>query len=109
MSTPRFDQVNIVTADPKAAIAFLTALGLKVDALPGAWSEWEGHHRNLRVADGFDADMDSSAFARHWGGLPEGFAGVVVGLRVDGRDEVDAVYAEALAVGADGLRAPYDA
>ncbi len=106
VSTPRFDQVNVVTTDPRAAVAFLATLGVEVAAtLP----EWEGHHRNLPVSGPFDADLDSSAFARSWGGLPDGFTGVVVGLRVDRRDEVDTLYERALQAGADALKAPYDA
>jgi uncharacterized glyoxalase superfamily protein PhnB len=106
MSAPRFDQINVVVADPRAAVDFLTTLGLSIDA---TMPEWEGHHRNLPVASEFEAELDSSAFARNWGALPDGFAGVVVNLRVDERDEVDALYARALDAGAQGLRPPYDA
>lgn len=42
------------------------------------------------VEEGFNADLDSSAFARFWGGLPEVFIGVVVNLRAKDRDAVDA-------------------
>src|SRR4051794_11716055 len=106
MSTPRIDQINIVAPDPRAAVAFLAALGVKVDR---TLAEWEGHHRNLPVAGDLEAELDSPAFATYGGGLPDGFSGVVVDLRVDERNEVDALYARALEAGATALRPPYDA
>ena len=110
MAEFRFDQVNIVLADVSGASRFLRSLGAQVPELSSAWAEWEPHHIGFpAVAEGFQADLDSSAFARHWGGLPEGFTGVVVNLRADDGEAVDAGYKEALAMGAVGLRAPYNA
>ena len=107
MAEFRFDQVNIVLADVSGASRFLRSLGAQV---PESSSEWEPHHVGFpAVAEGFHTDLDSSAFARHWGGLPEGFTGVVVNLRADDGEAVDAGYKEALAMGAVGLRAPYNA
>ena len=54
-------------------------------------------------------DLDSPAFAAHWGGLPEDFVGVVVNLRAADREAVDVTYEQAMALGAEGLRVPYDA
>jgi uncharacterized glyoxalase superfamily protein PhnB len=109
MSTPRFDQINVVVADPGAAMSFLAALGAEADAVTPGWEEWAAHHRKLPVAGEFEVEVDSARFARHWGGLPDGFSGVVVNLRVDERDEVDALYTRALEAGGTGLREPYDA
>jgi predicted lactoylglutathione lyase len=102
----RFDQVNVVIADVKAAAAFLDQLGVGIGETEPAWS---GHHRAVTAADSFDADLDSSAFARHWGGLPEGFTGVVINLRVDQRSEVDELFERSLSLGAKALHIPYDA
>jgi len=103
----RFDAINIVIADVGATTEFLQALGLALEDVP---PEWAPHHRGLPAdRTDFDAELDSSVFAEHWGGLPDGFAGVVVNLRTDERDGVDGAYDEALRLGASGLRAPYDA
>jgi hypothetical protein len=106
----RFDQVNIVVPDVRSAGRFLRALGAKIQEVAGELAEWESHHLGFpAVADGFDADLDSPAYAAHWGGLSKDFAGVVVNLRAQDRSAVDAAYQRALALGAEGLRDPYDA
>jgi uncharacterized glyoxalase superfamily protein PhnB len=106
----RFDQVNLVLADVSGAAQFLRALGAEVPEVGPDWADWEPHHVGFTaVGEGFAADLDSSAFGRHWGGLPEGFTGVVVNLRASDRDAVDAVFDKALTCGAEALRAPYDA
>lgn len=93
MASLQFDQVNIVVSDVARAAGFLRALGAEVPELPDQWAEWAPHHIGFPpVAAGFDADLDSSAYASHWGGLPEGFSGVVVNLKADDREAVDAVY-----------------
>lgn len=110
MGDLRFDQVNIVVPDVVGAAHFLRALGAGVDAVANEWAEWTPHHVGFpTAAEGFHADVDSPAFASHWGGLPEDFSGVVVNLRADDRKAVDVTFERALALGAEGLRAPYDA
>lgn len=101
------DQVNIVVADVRAIAAFLRQLGVDADE---AEPEWSRHHLAIPTAEqGFDADLDSSEFARYWGGLPEGFTGVVMNLRVEERAEVDELFERSLSLGAKGLRVPWDA
>ncbi len=60
-----------------------------------------GDFRQLRR--GSNADLDSPAYASHWGGLPEGFAGVVVNLRAKDRAAVDSAFERALTLGAVGF------
>ncbi len=110
MGSLRFDQINVVVPDVAGTTRFLRSLGLEVEELGAEWSEWASHHVGLpAVAEGFDADLDSPAFATHWGGLPDDFVGVVVNLRAADREVVDVTFERALELGADGLRAPYDA
>ena len=110
MADLRFDQVNIVLPDVQGAARFLRALGVEVDPIAAEWAEWAPHHAGLpTVAERFRVDVDSPAFASHWGGLAEDFAGVVVNLRAEDSVAVDAAFERALALGAKGLRAPYDA
>ena len=106
----RFDQVNIVVPDVDGAARFLRALGADVPEAAAGWADWAPHHRGFPASgEGFVADLDSPAFASHWGGVPEGFTGVVVNLRAKDRDAVDSAFERALTLGADSLRTPYDA
>ncbi len=101
-------QVNIVVRDMAAAIDFWRLLGVEVS---GTLTEWMAHHRAIAsTAAGFAADLDSSAYARHWNrGIPEGWTGVVIGLHVQSRDDVDAVYERVTSAGYAGQQPPYDA
>lgn len=108
MAAPRFGSVNLVLADVSAAAAFLDELGVELS--PG-YGDWDAHHRSFAAAapDG-DTDLDSASFANWWGGVPaETAPGVVVNLRIDGRDEVDVIHRRALELGAEELKAPWDA
>jgi catechol 2,3-dioxygenase-like lactoylglutathione lyase family enzyme len=110
MGSLEFDQVNIVVPDVADAAAFLRALGAPVQEVADEWAAWGAHHVGFPATAGvFGADIDSPAFASHWGGLPKDFAGVVVNLRTEDRDAVDATFERALELGAEVLREPYDA
>ena len=106
MSRARIDQVNIVVRDAAATAEFLNGLGIPV---PSTDSAWDAHHRNVPADSTFAIDLDSTAFAAHWGGLPTGYSGVVLEVRVDDRREVDQLHERALTLGARSVRAPYDA
>jgi catechol 2,3-dioxygenase-like lactoylglutathione lyase family enzyme len=103
----RVDQLNIVVDDVVATAAFYQRLGLTVAETTPEWADWLPHHQTVTSTDGVEVDIDSVAFAREWGGI-DGPC-VVVSLRVDSREAVDAGYTEAIAGGAAGLRSPYDA
>jgi hypothetical protein len=110
MARLQFDQVNIVVPDVIGAAGFLRDLGADVPEASHEWTDWAAHHVGFPASrDGFDADLDSPAFASHWGGLPRDFAGVVANLRAEDRSAVDATFDRALKLGAEGLRSPYDA
>jgi hypothetical protein len=117
MRPPRVDQINVVLAQVDAAADFLAGLGVDMPAPPPGW---ESHHRSVPVALsplGVDdlgeppvaIELDSAPFAQRWGGLPPSFAGVVLNVRVDERDEVDRLHGVALSLGATSLARPYDA
>ena len=109
MGAPRIDQVNLVVPDAASAARFLADLGVELPEVDAAWEEWAPHHRQVPAAEPCSSDLDSSAVAAWWGGLPPGFAGVVVTVRVDTREEVDRLHAEALGLGATPLKDPHDA
>lgn len=120
VGNPRIDQVNVVVADVAAASAFLSELGVAMPEMGDGWEDWAAHHvtvptgASTDVGHGLEApvfgvDLDSSAFARWWGGVGPNFTGVVVDIRVDERGEVDDLFAHATSIGARALKEPFDA
>jgi predicted lactoylglutathione lyase len=106
VSGARVDHLNVVVPDVDVVARFLAALGVAMEPAEG---DWAAHHQNIPPGSPFTLDLDSSAFAAHWGGLPSGFSGVVVTVRVDERPEVDELHERALSLGARSLKAPHDA
>jgi catechol 2,3-dioxygenase-like lactoylglutathione lyase family enzyme len=113
---PRLDQINIVSANPDASIAFYRRLGVEI-AEDGVWRTPSGiHHVNAARHDArstMQLDIDSIAFARLWNTGWQRVADlrgrVVVGFSLRSRAAVDAVYADMTGAGHTGLHAPYDA
>lgn len=106
---PVLDQINIVTRDMEASVAFYRRLGVD---LPDGMPKWDAHHRSARHQRGLDFDLDSAEFARVWdegwrGG--DGGSGCVLGFRLATRDEVDRVYADLTGAGYRGQQPPFDA
>jgi len=109
---PLFDQINIVSSDMEASLAFYRRLGV---SLPEAdvWRTDSGaHHASVR--DGAaDLDIDSARFAAIWNSGWQGRTDlggrVVVGFKVASREEVDRLFAELTSAGHAGLQAPFDA
>jgi uncharacterized glyoxalase superfamily protein PhnB len=113
---PKFDQVNIVSADPEASLKFYRLLGIEIPE-ESVWRTQTGiHHASAKAtadeqAPGFD--IDSSAFAQKWN---SGWSGrddlkgrVVVGFHLPSRNGVDELYGKLTGAGHAGLQAPYDA
>ena len=103
---PRLEQVNLVVRDTDAAAAFYRRLGVEIVDGPPTWSS---HHRNGTAAGGMHVELDSAAFAAVWNEGWPGGTGVVLGFRVDSRDDVDRRYDELTAAGYEGQQPPYDA
>ena len=109
---PVLDQLNLVSADPAASIAFYRRLGVEI-ADAAIWRTASGtHHVNARSGE-VDFELDSTAFAQVWnqggggrGYLPGRFDLV---FRVTTREAVDEVYADLTATGYAGLQPPHDA
>jgi uncharacterized glyoxalase superfamily protein PhnB len=113
---PRFHQLNIVSGDTEASVAFYRRLGVDIPD-QAVWRTPSGvHHVGARGAadgSGFGLDIDSTAFAAMWN---SGWRGrgdlrgrVVVGFAVESREDVDALYRDLTGAGHRGLQAPYDA
>ncbi len=115
MARAIFDQVNIVSCDPAASIAFYRRLGVEIPEAR-VWQTKTGiHHISvLTAADGPAAlDIDSTAFAQLWNtgwrGRSDLAGRMVIGFKLETREAVDAAYAEAMGAGHKGLQPPYDA
>jgi uncharacterized glyoxalase superfamily protein PhnB len=109
---PTLGQLNLVSVDPVASIAFYRRLGVEI-AEAAIWHTASGtHHVNARSGE-VDFEMDSMAFAQVWneGGRGRGDlkGRVVLGFRVVSREAVDEVYADLTAAGYAGLQPPHDA
>jgi catechol 2,3-dioxygenase-like lactoylglutathione lyase family enzyme len=113
---PVFNQVNIVSGDTAASLAFYRRLGV---ALPdqNVWRTDTGiHHVNAvpsNASESVHLDLDSVAFARLWNegwrDRPDLRGRVVVGFGVGLRENVDLVHADMTKAGYRSLQAPYDA
>jgi catechol 2,3-dioxygenase-like lactoylglutathione lyase family enzyme len=113
---PTLNQVNIVSGNVDASIAFYRRLGVDIPD-PRIWRTATGAHHVTAIASGegeaASLDLDSAAFAQKWN---KGWSGrkdlagrVVVGFGVESREEVDRLYGEMTAAGHKGLQAPWDA
>ena len=113
---PTLDQLNIVSGNVEASIAFYRRLGVDIPDTR-VWRTSTGpHHVSAIEADSSEAatlDLDSAAFAQKWNSGWSGrgdLAGrVVVGFSVPSREEVDRLYGDMTAAGHHGLQPPFDA
>jgi catechol 2,3-dioxygenase-like lactoylglutathione lyase family enzyme len=109
---PQFDQINIVSSDMEASLAFYRRLGVNLPEANVWRTESGAHHASVR--DGAaDLDIDSAPFAavwnRGWRGRSDLGGRVVVGFGVSSREEVDRLFAELTGDGHKGLQPPFDA
>jgi uncharacterized glyoxalase superfamily protein PhnB len=105
---PALDGINLVVADMDASLAFYRRLGVTIpDRGP-----WDADHRTAEMPNGFGFEMDSTGFAPKWNAGwpgPSGRGGVVVGFKVEARDDVDRIHADLVSAGYASQQAPYDA
>ncbi len=109
---PILDQLNIVSGDMAASIAFYRRLGVEIPD-QAIWRTASGAHHASAQDGGTHLDLDSTAFAQIWNtgwrGRDDLKGRVVVGFRVASRAAVDETYADLTEAGYVGLQAPYDA
>jgi catechol 2,3-dioxygenase-like lactoylglutathione lyase family enzyme len=106
----RLDQVNLVVRDVEASRAFYARLGL--DFGDERDPVWAAHHVSALAGENappVDVDLDSETFATKWDEGWPGGAGIVLGFKVDTREEVDELVAALAAAGATVQQHPYDA
>jgi uncharacterized glyoxalase superfamily protein PhnB len=109
---PTLNQLNIVSSNLDASIAFYRRLGVDFPE-DRVWRTATGAHHASASEVGTDLDIDSAAFSQIWN---KGWAGrtdlagrVVVGFSLKMREDVDRIYAEMTAAGHRGLQPPWDA
>lgn len=116
MTVPKavFDQINIISSDPDASIAFYRRLGVDLPD-QNVWRTGTGpHHANATVAGATAPrfEIDSATFAKAWNAgwkdQPQLAGRVVVGFRVASREAVDTIYADLTGAGHTGLQPPHD-
>jgi catechol 2,3-dioxygenase-like lactoylglutathione lyase family enzyme len=109
MAPIRLDQLNLVVSNVDATRAFYTHLGLAFgDPGDPVWAEQ--HVSAVHTDDlPLDVDLDSTAFAQVWNAGWPGGSGVVLGFKVDRRDEVDSLVEQMAADGVPVQQPPYDA
>jgi catechol 2,3-dioxygenase-like lactoylglutathione lyase family enzyme len=105
----RLDQLNLVARDVRASRDFYARFGVAFrdegDPL------WDEHHVSGQHGDDIpvDIDLDSVSFATKWNTGWPGGTGVVLGFKVDTRDEVDAMVAALRDEGVPVQQPPFDA
>ena len=109
---PTLNQLNIVSSNLDASIAFYRRLGVDFPE-DRVWRTATGAHHASALDAGADLDLDSASFTqiwnRGWTGREDLAGRVVVGFSVKTREDVDRLYGEMTAAGHRGLQAPYDA
>lgn len=113
---PTLDQLNIVSGDVEASIAFYRRLGVDIPETRVWRTSTGAHHVSAIEADSSEAatlDLDSATFAQKWNtgwsGRADLAGRVVVGFSVATREEVDRLFGEMTAAGHRGLQPPFDA
>jgi catechol 2,3-dioxygenase-like lactoylglutathione lyase family enzyme len=116
LARPVLDQLNIVSGDPAASIAFYRRLGVEIPE-GNVWRTPSGiHHVNSAeqtVEGPGSLEIDSEAFAKLWNPTWQGRSGlrgrVVIGFHVTTRERVDEIFRDMIGAGHRGLREPHDA
>jgi catechol 2,3-dioxygenase-like lactoylglutathione lyase family enzyme len=116
VTRPAFDQINIVSADLEASVAFYRRLGVAIPDGNVYRTATGAHHASMEQSEATGNPalaVDSVAFARVWNTgwvrTPDLAGRVVVGFRLPSRESVDRTYADLTAAGYQGLQVPHDA
>ena len=109
MAPIRLDQVNLIVQDVKASRAFYSRLGLDFGDEPDP--VWAHHHVGAPHGEhaAIDVDLDSTSFVQKWDAGWPGGTGIVVGFKVDSRQEVDELVSTLAAEGVPVQQEPFDA
>ena len=109
MAPIRLDQVNLIVRDVETSRNFYSRLGLDFGDVRDP--VWDDHHVSAEHGEHspIDVDLDSTSFVQKWDAGWPGGSGVVIGFKVDSRQEVDALVASLAAEGVAVQQEPFDA
>ena len=113
MVKPVLDQINLVCGDPDAALQFYRTLGVEIPD-NNVWRTPTGAHHSSAAdsSASIGFDLDSADFAQHWNagwkGRTDLSGRVVVGFKVETREDVDTVFQRMIAAGYRALQDPWD-
>ena len=102
-------QLNIITDDFDAVLAFYRRLGMTIVESP---RHGEERHAKAQLANGLALEFDNRALARIYNvawRAPAGSSAALVGFTLPTREAVDQLYAELVAAGYGGRQRPHDA
>src|ERR1700722_2614386 len=107
MGKARFSQINLVAHDVAASLAFYRRLGLEIPD-GAAWKIGAAiHHAKAETGGDVDLEFDSRRFAHAYN---RGFAAergrVVIGVALESREAVDALWTSLLEESVQGLQPP---
>jgi uncharacterized glyoxalase superfamily protein PhnB len=110
MAAARFSHINLVARDMAASLAFYRRLGLDIPA-DGVWeTEGHPHHARSTTSGAVNLNFDSRRLAQSYNA---GFAAergrVVIGVELESREAVDALWNQLLEESVQGLQPPFDA
>jgi len=110
MANLSLTQINIVTSDFDASIAFYRRFGLKVDERSAP--EFGHRHATVTFPNGFLLELDNQTLAATYNAgwrRAEGGSQATLGFSLPTRQAVDRLYAELTDSGYAGKQPPYDA
>lgn len=101
----RLGQVNLVVRHMDATLAFYRALGLEIEAAPGA------SHVEVTLEPCVQLEFDTADAVRYWDAGWSGSTGgaAVIGMQLDSREAVDELFAALVGAGHAPHQVPYDA
>jgi uncharacterized glyoxalase superfamily protein PhnB len=110
MPGARFSQVNLVAHDLEATLAFYRRLGVEIPEGAVWRSGAHAHHAKAATTGDVDLEFDSRRLAHAYN---QGFAAergkVVIGVELESRAAVDALWTALLEESVQGLQPPFDA
>ena len=109
---PNLDQLDLVTGDMEASIAFYRELGVEIPE-EAVWRTASGaHHVDLTMPGGlilhFDSEALALAYDAGWSAPAGSGSRTVLSFKVASREEVDAIYEKLTGLGHRSAQPPYD-
>jgi uncharacterized glyoxalase superfamily protein PhnB len=110
MAGARFHQINLIVRDMHESLDFYRRVGIDFPE-DAVWRTDSGaHHANAKTGGDVDLELDSRRMAKAYNA---GFAAergrVMIGVALESRAAVDALWHELVSDGVQGLQPPYDA